>query len=229
MLTPARALGATLLCFTAVAVHCPAQAAQWRIVNATVDQLSLAAGEDPSRPLLHLQLPNAGAPFQDGQYVPSSQKVAWAPGAFEGRQQWYLKFSEPAYLSPTRPAPSIDLANMQAHFDGLELMSSYGTCEYRIGCYGWANRIAALGTDDPVAITQVGSNLYSASWSVRSTDWTEVADSSLYPLYSVNLTFVAFPEGTPWSVPEPSSVFMVLAGLGAVVWARRRQISRPTA
>lgn len=227
MLMSLRPVGAAaLFCLAGAAAHVPAQAAQWRIIDATVDQLSLGAFDDPSRPLLQVHLLNAGAPFQDGQYVPGGQKVAWAPGAFEGRQEWSLKFSQPAYLSPTRPAPSIDLANMQAHFDGLELMSSYGICEYRIGCYGWSSRIAALGTDDPVAITQVGPNRYSASWSVRSTDWTEVADSSLYPLYSVNLTFVAFPEGTPWSVPEPSSVFMALVGIGAVGVIRRRQARR---
>lgn len=227
MLTPARALGATLLCFTAVAVHSPALAAQWRIVNATVDQLSLGAGEDPSMPLLHLQLPNAGAPFQDGQYLPLNDFAAWASGGSEN-DQWELRFSGPN-SGWSRQPPSIDLANMQAHFDGLELTHSYWSCEPRFGCYGGVNQFATLGTESPVAITQVGPDRFSASWSVRSTGWYELPDSSVAPLYSVNLTFVAFPEGTPWSyapVPEPASVFMALAGLGAVGWARRRQLQR---
>ena len=226
MLTSLRPVGvAALLCLAGAAAHVPAQAAQWRIVNATVDQISLGADEDPSSPLLNLQLPNAGAPFQDGQYLPLNDYAAWAPGGTEN-QQWELRFSNPN-SGWSRQPPSIDLANMQAHFDGLELTHSYWSCEPRFGCSGGVNQFATLGTDAPVAITQVGPDRYSASWSVRSTGWYTVPDSSVLPLYSVKLTFIAFPEGTTWSyapVPEPSSVFLALAGLGAAGWARRRQV-----
>lgn len=227
MLTSARALGATLLCFTAIAAHSPALAAQWRIVNATVDQLSHGAGDDPSISLLHLELPNAGAPFQDGQYPQLGNYAAWASAGSENTK-WLLGFFGPNSGQPWQP-PSIDLANMQAHFDGLALKWSYWSCEHRFGCSGGSSDVANLGTQNPIAITQVGPDRYSASWSVRSAGWYEVPDSSVFPLYSVNLTFIAFPEGTPWSyapVPEPASVFMALAGLGAVGWARRRQARR---
>lgn len=74
----------------------------------------------------------------------------------------------------------------------------------------------------------LGDGRYQASWQVRANPY-EVSQESGDPLYAVNLTFAAFPEGTPWSyapVPEPDSVFMALAGIGAVGWARRRQLQR---
>lgn len=233
MLTSLRPVGAAaLLCLAGAAAHVPAQAAQWRIVNATVDQLSLGAGQDPSIGLLHLQLPNAGAPFQDGQYPQLGNYAAWASAGSENTS-FLLGFFGPYSGQPWQP-PSIDLANMQAHFDGLALKWSYWSCEPRFGCSGGNSHVADLGTQDPIAITQVGPDRYSASWSVRST-WGGLGeqDDPAFPLYSVNLTFVAFPEGTPWSyapsVPEPSSALLALAGLGAAGWARRRQAQQPAA
>lgn len=233
MLTSLRPVGAAaLLCLAGAAAHVPAQAAQWRIVNATVDQLSFGAGADPSIPLLHLQLPNAGAPFQDGQYPQPGEYAAWVPSESETVPAndffflWFFGSNSEGLRSP----PSIDLANMQAHFDALELRWSFWSCAGKIGCSGGSSHVANLGTEDPIAITQVGADRYNASWSVRSTGWYEVPDDSVLPLYSVNLTFVAFPEGTPWSyapsVPEPSSVFMALVGIGAVGVIRRRQARR---
>lgn len=229
MLTSLRPVGvAALLCLAGAAAHVPAQAAQWRIVNATVDQLSLGTSENPASYLPHLQLPNAGAPFQDGQYPQLGNYAAWASTGWENTK-WILGFFEPYLGQPWQP-PSIDLANMQAHFDALELRWSFWSCAGKMGCSGGSSHVANLGTEDPIAITQVGPDRYSASWSVRSTGWYEVPDDSVLPLYSVNLTFVAFPEGTPWSyapsVPEPSSVFMALVGIGAVGVIRRRQARR---
>lgn len=230
LMTSLRPVGvAALLCLAGAAAHVPAQAAQWRIVNATVDQLSLGTGENPASYLPHLQLPNAGAPFQDGQYPQPGNYAAWAYAGSESTR-WLLGFFGPYSGQPWQP-PSIDLANMQAHFDGLALKWSYSSCEPRFGCSGGTSPVAYLGTQDPIAITQVGPDRYSASWSVRST-WGGPAeqDDPAYSLYSVNLTFVAFPEGTPWSyapsVPEPSSVFMALVGIGAVGVIRRRQARR---
>lgn len=232
MLTSTQVLGASLLCLFGAVAQSPALAAQWRIVNATVDQISLGQGA-PAAPLLHAELPNAGAPFQDGSYqqLPGDpwapyQHAAWGEAARQSGYWSDWRF----YFSPSfGAAPSIDLVNMQAHFEGLVLETAYGIYEGKSGWFFGEQFVASLGLSEGVAITQVGEGRYTANWSVRSA-WGETnQDNPAYPLYSVNLTFVAFPEGTPWSyapVPEPASVFMALAGLGAVGVIRRRQARR---
>lgn len=232
MLTSTRALGASLLCLAGAVAQTPALAAQWRIVDATIDQISLGQGASDS-PFLHAELPNAGAPFQDGSYQQPPdqpwmpyQYAAWgvaSPPQPSFWSEWRLFF-----LPNRGAAPSIDLANMQAHFGGMELTVAYGVYDGKSGWYVDDQPVTALGLSEGVAITQVGEGRYTANWSVRSGGPSNQGDPR-YPLYSVNLTFVAFPEGTPWSyapVPEPSSVFLALAGVGAVGWARRRQIRR---
>jgi hypothetical protein len=236
MLTSTRALAASLLCLAGAVAQSPALAAQWRIVNATVDQISLGQGA-PAAPLLHAELPNAGAPFQDGSYQ-QPQGLPWMPyqyavwGQAAPPQSGYWSDWRFYFLPSYGAAPSIDLDNMQAHFGGLMLTNAYGIYEGKSGWYVGEQPVATLGLNEGVAITQVGEGRYTASWSVRSTWGTFNQDDPAYPLYSVNLTFVAFPEGTPWSyapVPEPSSVFMALVGIGAVGVIRRRQARRPAA
>jgi len=225
MLTSQRLLGTGLLCLTGILAHNPALAAQWRIVDATVDQISESVGAPPA-PLLHLSLPNAGAPFQDGLHQSNGVTdgyVVWG----EAELDQYGKWSDwRLYLSSEVDAPpSIDLTSMQARFDGLELQRARGQYEGKLGWHLDSSIEAKLGLEQAVPITQVGEGRYTASWQVYSRWWTSA-------LYSVNLTFVSFPEGTPWTyapVPEASSVFMALAGLGALGLIRRRQARQAVA
>lgn len=230
MRTSTRALGASLLCLAAAMAQTPALAAQWRIVNATIDQISLGQGATDA-PLLHAELPNAGAPFQDGSYQQQPGNP-WAPSQYAvwgeavPRQSGYWSEWQLSFAPNYGAAPSIDLVNMQAHFGSMFLQNAYGIYEGKSGWFVDVRSVATLGLSEGVAITQVGEGRYTANWSVRSTWGQSTQDDLSYPLYSVSLTFIAFPEGTPWSyapVPEPSSVFMALVGIGAVGVIRRRQ------
>lgn len=228
MLTSPRALGATLLCLSGFAGHAPAFADQWRIEHATVIQLDDGVGEPAVSPL-HLGFSYLAAPFQDGQYPKSSPWYDVSQPVINGVNPNQARFEPDRWQLTFNPrsgaAPSIDLANMQASFASLELDQIY----VDIGIHGVRTEVeyalAALGLNDPVKLTALGDGRYQASWDVRGEipGWLP-SDSD--PRYAVSLTFTHFPEGTPWSyapVPEPSSVFMALVGLGAVGWARRRQ------
>lgn len=211
-----RLVVACLLGSVGALANSPALAEQWRIVNATVDEISQGPRESWQGPELHAKMPNAGAPFQDNQFQPNGfDYQAW--GTIEDRygywSEWRLYFTANAGA-----APSIDLTSLSADFSGLEFRETYAVYEGKSGWYHGESFKAVLGLDDAVPITALGDGRYQASWLTQA--------SPIDPLYSVSLTFVAFPEGTPWSyapVPEASSVCMALAGLGAVGLVRRRQ------
>lgn len=218
-----RLIVACLLGSVGALAHSPALAEQWRIVNATVDEMSQGPRESWQGPEIHAKLPNAGAPFQDHQFQPEGYAYPHAVwGTIEDRygywSEWRLYFTAEAGA-----APSVDLAGMKADFSSLEFRSAYGVYEGRYGWYYGGSFIANVGLDEAVPITALGDGRYQASWLTQA--------SPVDPLYSVNLTFVAFPEGTPWSyapVPEASSALMALAGLGALGLISRRQRSRQT-
>jgi hypothetical protein len=231
MLTSPRAFGVAVLCLAGLAAHAPALADQWRIEHATVIELDDGVGEPAVSPL-HLGFSYLAAPFQDGQYPKSSSWYDVYRPVINGVNPKQARFEPDRWQLTFQPdngaAPSVDLANMQASFASLELDQIY----VDIGMHGVRSeveyRMAALGLDDPVKLTALGDGRYQASWDVRG----NVPGGSAFegdPLYAVSLTFIHFPEGTPWSyapVPEPDSVFMALGGLGAVGWARRRQLQR---
>lgn len=235
MLTSPRALGVTtLLCLAGMAAHAPAMADQWRIDHATVIQLDGGVGVPAASPL-HVGLSFLAAPFQDGQYPKSDPWSDFYQPVINGLTpqqglvgptQWHLTFKP-----QNGAAPSVDLVNMQASFASLELDRIDFVSGPRGGEYAWERPVAALGLSDPVKLKALGDGRYQASWDVRAPipGWPSFDVDSRY---AVSLTFVHFPEGTPWSyapVPEPSSVFMAIAGIGAVGWARRRQAQRPEA
>ncbi len=213
---PKRLILACLLGGVGALANSPALAEQWRMVDATVDEISQGPRQSWWGPELHAKMPNAGAPFQDNQFQPyGDDHAVW--GTIEDRygywSQWWLRF-----MPSAGAAPSIDLTNLRADFSSLEFWEAYAQYEGKIGWQHGKSFKAVLGLDEAVPITALGGGRYQASWQTQA--------SPLGPLYSVKLTFVAFPEGTPWSyapVPEASSAWMALAGLGAVGLVRRRQ------
>jgi len=224
MPTSPRALGATLLCLAGFAAHAPAFADQWRIDHATVIQLDGGPGVPATSPL-HVGLSFLAAPFKDGwigawdSHPALIQGVTLEPG-YSSQTHWQLSIKQGKTF--------VDLANMRASFQGLELDRLEVVSGFRGGDSYWYRTEALLGSSDFVKLKALGDGRYQASWQVRANPY-EVSQESGDPLYAVNLTFAAFPEGTPWSyapVPEPDSVFMALAGIGAVGWARRRQLQR---
>lgn len=231
MLTSPRALGAAVLCLAGLAAHAPAFADQWRIDHATVIQLDAGLGVPAASPV-HVGFSFLAAPFQDGQYPKSSPWSDFYQPVINGLTpqqglvgptRWQLTFKP-----QNGAAPSVDLANMQASFASLELDRIDFVSGTRGGESAWERPVAALGLSDPVKLTALGDGRYQASWDIRASlpGW-QAFDGD--PRYAVSLTFTKFTEGTPWSyapVPEPSSVFMTLAGLGAVGWARRRRLPR---
>lgn len=228
MKTSNRLMIASLLGWASALAHSPALAEQWRIINATIQEISEEPRDSSQPPALLAQLPNAGAPFRDGAYfsagAPWSEHAAWgiAEERYAYRSEWWLRFTPQAGA-----APSVDLTNLLADFSSLELLLS--TAVYEGPMFGWyqyETSLAWLGLDDAVPITALSNGRYQASWLARSSSGGGLQEDPSNPLYSVNLTFVAFPEGTPWSyapVPEASSVYMALVGLGAVGLIRRRQ------
>lgn len=218
MQTFPRALGATLLCLAGFAAHAPAFADQWRIDHATVIELDDGIGE-PSASPVHFDFSILDEPFQDGQYPsfwPGFYKsVIGANDPQYGRMQLMFKPENGA-------APFVDLVNMQAGFASLELDLVSSFSGDRGGSDStWVRPMYTLGLSNPVKLTALRDGRYQASWNVHAHLPGE-PDYDL-GLYAVSLTFAHFSEGTP-PVPEPSSVFMALAGIGAAGWARRRQV-----
>ncbi len=218
MITSPRALGATLLCLAGFAAHAPAFADQWRIEHATVIELDDGIGE-PSPSPYHFAFSILAEPFQDGQF-PSYWPGFYLP-VIRGEDPQYGR-SQLMFRPENGAAPSVDLAKMRASFASLELDQVTTISGDRGGSDStWVRPMYTLGLSDPVKLTALRDGRYQASWNVHA----HLPGEPDYDvgLYAVSLTFAHFSEGTP-PVPEPSSVFMALAGIGAAGWARRRQV-----
>lgn len=220
MLTSKRVLCAALFCLTGLAVPVSAQAAEWRILSVDIELLDLGESGSPE-PLVNAVLTSTRRTFEDGHYAYYLASGLVEPATPLGWNTWSLDLTSSLYSQ----APSVDLSSMTARFDGAELRQ---TAFYPGDREGWVSIelpfSIPLGLNQAVAITQVAEGRYQTNWQVHTRANASWQDASM-PLYAVNLTFETVP-GTMPTVPEPSAVLLVLAGVGAVAGARRR-VARP--
>lgn len=211
----------------AMATHGPASATEWQITSATFGYYDS----------FWYTVNTPGKPFVDGQF---SQKEPWSlagpwkdAAAFNLSDKTYknlpssfamLDFPAMARSPGYGPwnAPHVDLSSMTADFSSLVFSQGYidgfrGATYYSPGSI---TEIAFFGDflrydDLPTGVGKLTKN---------------ADDSYTYGVYSpygqVVVNFKSVPDGSAANyvpVPEASTMFMALAGLGALGVLRRRQ------
>jgi len=198
-----------------------ASAAEWQVRSATVE-LGYRADivmTTPGKPFVDGQF-SSPPPWPEYEYQAVSSRVPgrnyeWLGGGAVGMLD-FLAFAGDPYHSPAKP-PVIDLANMRADFSSVHLKILY------FGGYaghgGFSNHTEyddSVGSDGWVSLTQNANGSYTARWPT----FNSTTD------YWVTLNFISVPDGSAANyvpVPEASTMFMALAGLGALGLLRRRQ------
>ncbi len=225
MLSSRQALCTALFCLASATAPVTSHAAEWRVVSFDVDLLSLDEASSAG-PLQHAKLSGTGLTFDDGAYRDDVASGLAGPATPSGWSSWRLSLSS-GWGGATAP-PSVDLSAMTARFDSATLTMM----EFYPGDRGtWVSILLpffyAMGLDEAVPITQIGEGQYQAAWQIHST-MSDSAHAPYMPLYAVSLRFESISTPPP-VVPEPTSGFMALAGIGAVAWARCRRARRISA